>query len=56
MEDRIRALCQRLIESDEKSDDFRSISAELRKALSTHIAQVRARLKNYPLAQERPTE
>lgn len=53
MEDRIRALCQRLIESDENSDDFRSISAELREALSTHIAQVRARLKHYPLAQER---
>ena len=53
MEDHIRALCQRLIDSDENSDDFLIISAELRAALSQHIEELRARLKNYPLAQER---
>lgn len=53
MEDHIRALCQRLIDADENSDDFLTISAELRAALSKQIEQVRARLKNYPLAQER---
>lgn len=53
MEDHIRALCQELVESDENSDDFRAISAELQSALSKHVGQMRARLKNYPLAQER---
>ena len=52
MEDLIRALCQRLIESDENSDEFRTISAELQTALTKHIERLRARLKHYPLDQE----
>ena len=52
MEDLIRALCQRLIESDENSDEFRTIAAELQSALSKHIERIRGRLKHYPLAQE----
>lgn len=53
MEDHIRNLCKRLVESDENSDEFLSISAELQAAISRHIGQMRARLKHYPLAQER---
>lgn len=53
MEDLIRALCQRLIESDDNSEDFRTISAELQAALSEQIGQMRVLLKTYPLAQER---
>lgn len=53
MEDYIRTLCQRLIDADENSDEFLTISAELRAALSKQIGQLRARLKNSPLAQER---
>ena len=49
MEDRIRTLCQRLIDSDENSDDFRATSAELQAALSKHIGQMRSRLKTYAL-------
>jgi hypothetical protein len=55
MENKIRMLCQKLIDSDENSDDFRAISTELQFALSKHIEQLRARLKDYPLAKERQT-
>jgi hypothetical protein len=53
MEDDIRNLCQKLIESDQNSEDFRTISFELQTALSKHINQWRENLKPYPLARER---
>jgi hypothetical protein len=53
MEDKIQALCQKLIEGDEKSEDFQSIGAELRSTLSQRFTQIRHKLKAYPLAKER---
>lgn len=53
MEDHIRALCQKLIETDDNSEEFRTAAADLRAALSKHVGQIRARLKHYPLVQER---
>lgn len=53
MEDHVRHLCQRVIESDENSEVFRTSIVELRTAISTHIEDLRQKLKKYPLAQER---
>jgi hypothetical protein len=53
MEDHIRNLCQRLIEADEDSEDYKTVASELQIALSRHIAEIRMRLKDYPLAPER---
>ena len=53
MEDYIQTLCQKLIESEGKSEDFQTIASELQSALSKHIDGIRKGFKNYPLAQER---
>ena len=53
MEDHIRNLCQKLIEADEGSDDYKAVASELQAALSKQIGQIRKRLKDYPLAKER---
>ena len=53
MEDYIRSLCHKLIESDESSDEFKTAASELQLALSRKIEQIRARLKAYPPAKER---
>jgi hypothetical protein len=53
MEDYIRSLCHKLIEADESSEEFKTIAPELQTALSRQIAEIRTRLKGYPLAPER---
>ena len=53
MEDKIRTLCQKVIETDGNSEEIRIAADELRSALSKHIEHMRKSLKNYPLAQER---
>lgn len=53
MEDQIRSLCQKAINSDENSEEFRTSILDLRAAISTHIDELRLKLKKYPLAQER---
>ena len=53
MEEHIRNLCQKLIEADDGSEEFKTIAAELQAAMSGHIGQMRKRLETYPLAKER---
>ena len=53
MEDCIRNLCQKLIEADDGGEEFKKIAAELQAALPKQIGQMRERIKNFPLAQER---
>jgi hypothetical protein len=53
MEDHIRNLCQKLIEADEDSEEYKTVASELQLALSKQIGQIRNRLKDYPVAQER---
>ena len=53
MEDRVRTLCQKLIDADDQSEEFRTIAAELQSALSEQIGRVRDRLTNYSLIRER---
>lgn len=53
MEDHIRDLCQKLVQSDDTSEEFAATAAELRASLAEHIKQIRQRLKGYPLAKER---
>lgn len=52
MEDHVRNLCQKLIETDESSEEFRAVAAELQAAISRHVGEIRKRLKNYPLAEQ----
>lgn len=53
MEDQIRALCQKLIETDENSEEYPTVAAELRAALSKQIGRIREGLKTYPLVKAR---
>jgi len=48
MEDLIRNLCLKLVESNADSEEFHTIAAELRAALSQHIETIRARMVDYP--------
>jgi len=48
IEDRIRNLSQRLIQAEENTHEFKTISAELRFAMFTLEWQIRNRLKNFP--------
>lgn len=54
LEDRIRGLCQKLIESDEA--EFESVAVELRSALKEHIERARGRLGLLPISSERHIE
>ena len=47
IEDRIRALCNRLVGSDE-ADEFASIAKQLRAALSDHVERLRGQVQKYP--------
>ena len=53
LEDRIRGLCQALINSDNDGEEFHSLSVELRNELSAHIGRLRQRAAAYPIATER---
>lgn len=53
LEDRIRALCQELVESDE--EEFESVAEELRSALKEHIERLRIRLAALSTSSERRT-
>lgn len=53
MEDLIRSLCRKLIESDENTEEYQIAAAELRSALKKHINEVRKRLHTYPFPEER---
>jgi CRISPR/Cas system CSM-associated protein Csm2 small subunit len=53
IEDRIRNLLQKLIEAEENTDEFNTISAELRFAMFTLGWQIRTRLKNFPAELDR---
>ena len=53
MEDHIRALCQKLIETDENGEEYPTIAAELRSALSKQIERIREGLKSYTLVKAR---
>lgn len=55
IEDYIRSLCQKLIEAEEGSEEFKTISSELQAVLSKQIGQIRTRFKDFPQAQERRT-
>lgn len=52
MEDKIRRLCSELLAATDDSQQIRKLG-ELRRELHLHIAQLRARLATYPVAQER---
>ena len=54
LEDRIRTLCQKLIESDES--EFEGVAVELRSALKEHIDRFRARLRVFSILSERRIE
>ena len=54
LEDRIRTLCQKLIESDDA--EFESVAMELRSALKEHIGLIRGRLRVFSILSERRTD
>lgn len=49
MDDHIRNLCQKLVDSNPDSEEFHAVAAELRAALSKQIERIRARMVDYPL-------
>ena len=51
LEDRIRTLSEKLVQAD--GDEFQRLAVELRAAITEHIECIRARLAQYPLAEER---
>ena len=53
VEDRIRNLSQKLIQAEEGTDAFKTISAELRFAIFTLEWQIRTGLKNFPAELDR---
>ena len=53
IEDRIRNLSQKLIRAEENTDEFETISTELRFAIFTLEWQIRTRLKNFPAELDR---
>jgi hypothetical protein len=53
IEDRIRKLSRKLIEAEENTNEFKTISAELRFAIFTLEWQIRTRLKNFPAEVDR---
>lgn len=53
IEDRIRNLSQKLIQAEENSNEFKTISAELRFAIHTLEWQIRTGLKNFPAELDR---
>lgn len=53
LEDRIIALCKRLVVAPIDSQEFSEICPSLRACLREHIAQTRARLAKYPPEPER---
>ena len=55
VEDRIRTLSARLVETEEEGDEFLRLASELRAAITEHIEHIRARLAKYPLGTDRRT-
>ena len=53
LEDKIRDLCVRVVSSGGDEQGLQPLMSELRVALRQHNARIRARLANYPLAEER---
>ena len=53
LEDRIRALCGKLIASDDESEEFRAIASELRAALREHTDRLRGQIREYPMTKDR---
>lgn len=49
LEDYIRSLCRKMLDSDGESEDFRIAADQLRSALLIHIEKMREKFKNYPL-------
>jgi len=53
VEDRIRNLSQKLSQAEQDTNEFKTISAELRFAIFTLEWQIRTRLKNFPAELDR---
>jgi len=51
LEDRIRTLSKKLVEAE--GVEFERIALELRTAIREHVERIRARLAQYPLADDR---
>lgn len=51
LEDRIRLLSEQLLQAE--GEEFERIAVELRAAINEHIERIRARLRQYPLADDR---
>ena len=51
LEDRIRLLSEQLLKAE--GEEFEHIAVELRAAINEHIERIRARLRQYPLADDR---
>jgi hypothetical protein len=53
LEDRIRDLCAKLIVAGDGKPEFESLAHELREALRKYTERIRAKLRDYPIANER---
>ncbi len=53
LEDRIRLLCQTLIDAGNDPEDFEKAAQELRSALREHSERVRSEIRDYPFGRER---
>jgi hypothetical protein len=54
LEDRIRSLSEELLQAE--GEEFQRLAVELRAAITEHIARIRSRLAQYPVADDRRSE
>lgn len=52
LEERIRNLCEMLLEAEAEGAEFDRVAEELRSALTDHIERLGSRLRQYPLPQD----
>jgi len=54
LEDRIRTLSEELLRAE--GEEFQRLALELRAAINAHIERIRARLAQYPVADDRRSQ